>query len=71
MSACDECPTCEKCGVQITTGLMALLCPGREECAMWPADAAPEFVSMFPDTWTADEKQRFRNHCSTLGKQSG
>jgi hypothetical protein len=57
------CPTCEKCGAPIESGLIALLCPGRQECAMWPSDGAGDFESMFPDTWSADEKQRFREHC--------
>ena len=60
----DE-PLCEKCGAPITTGLMSLMCPGRTECVMWPHDAAPEFVAMFPDEWTPDEKARFREHCAT------
>ncbi len=60
-----EDPKCEKCGAPIDTGLMALLCPGREECAMWPDDGVePDFAAMFPDTWTAEEKQRFREHCA-------
>jgi hypothetical protein len=65
-------PTCEKCGAPITTGMMALLCPGREECAMFPEDADPEFVAMFPDTWTTAEKIRFQEHCdarATAGKE--
>lgn len=58
-------PVCEKCGAPITTGLMALLCPGREECVMWPSDGvAQDFSEMIPDTWTAEEKQRFREHCA-------
>lgn len=31
-----HCPTCEKCGAPITTGAMALLCPLRTQCALWP-----------------------------------
>jgi hypothetical protein len=65
-----EDPKCEKCGAPISTGLMALLCPGREECALW-VDGDPEFAAMFPDTWTPEDKQRFREHCSKMGKEGG
>lgn len=58
-------PLCDKCGAPITTGLMALLCPGREECALWPSEGvAHDFSEMIADTWTAEEKQRFREHCA-------
>jgi len=58
-----DCPKCEKCGAPITTGLMALLCPGRQECAMWPEGGSPTFEAMYPDEWTPEEKTRFREHC--------
>lgn len=32
----DDCPKCEKCGLEITTGLMAGLCQYATECTMWP-----------------------------------
>jgi hypothetical protein len=70
VNECDECPTCDKCGAPITTGMMALLCPGRTDCEMWPKDGAPEFATMFADKWTADEKQRFREHCERRASQA-
>lgn len=39
-----HCPSCEDCGAPITTGLMALLCPKRTACAMWPEGMADEGV---------------------------
>lgn len=29
---------CEKCGAEITTGLMAVFCPKKQECEFWPQD---------------------------------
>lgn len=31
-------PTCDKCGAEITTGLMALYCPKGIECEFYPDD---------------------------------
>lgn len=31
-------PACDKCGAPITTGLIAAICPHREQCAYWPDD---------------------------------
>lgn len=33
-----HCPTCDKCGAPISTGLMAVICPEDEQCAFWPTD---------------------------------
>jgi hypothetical protein len=61
-------PVCEKCGAPITTGLMALMCPGRQECEMWPKDDPTIedsiFAKMFPDEWSAEDKAKFRAHCA-------
>lgn len=35
----DECPRCDMCGAEITTGLMAVFCPRREKCEFYPEDA--------------------------------
>ena len=35
---------CDKCGAEVTTGMMAALCPAREACEFWPADADAETV---------------------------
>jgi hypothetical protein len=34
----DAEPTCDKCNVPLTTGLMAAICPYRERCEFWPDD---------------------------------
>lgn len=70
MSADYTCPTCEKCGAPLTTGAMALLCPGREECAFWPEEGiSDEFAAMFPDKYTAEDKARFRAYCAARAAQ--
>jgi hypothetical protein len=39
----DDTPKCEKCGLEITTGMMAALCPQARNCCMWPrSDGTPE-----------------------------
>lgn len=43
-----ETPTCDKCGAEITTGLMVCLCPCREQCAFWD------------EAWSADIKASVR-----------
>lgn len=34
----DDIPKCDKCGVELFTGLMAALCPLKEQCEFWPDD---------------------------------
>jgi hypothetical protein len=29
---------CEVCGIEVTGGLMAAMCPLREKCEFWPED---------------------------------
>ena len=29
---------CEVCGIEVTSGLMAAMCPYREHCEFWPED---------------------------------
>lgn len=36
-------PRCDKCGAEITTGLMAAFCPLVEECEFWVPEQA-EFL---------------------------
>ncbi len=31
----DDCPTCDKCGAPVTTGLMAASCPYFKECEFY------------------------------------
>jgi hypothetical protein len=31
----DAGPRCEKCGLEITTGAMAILCPHEKDCPLW------------------------------------
>lgn len=31
-------PKCERCGVSVTTGMMAVFCPRAEQCEFWPDD---------------------------------
>jgi hypothetical protein len=31
-------PKCNKCGVELTSALMAAMCPYREKCEFWPDD---------------------------------
>ena len=35
----DDTPTCDKCGLEITTGFMAFFCPHGSECEFWPRDS--------------------------------
>lgn len=30
-----ESPTCDECGEELTTGMMALFCPRAEKCSMY------------------------------------
>jgi hypothetical protein len=32
----EDCPTCDKCGVPIESGFLALICPFKAECALAP-----------------------------------
>lgn len=64
---CREIPICDKCGAPIETGMMAMLCPGREECALWPEEGiGPVFEKVFPDEWSAEDKAKFREHCARI-----
>ena len=38
-----DAPICDKCGAEITTGLMAVFCPLAEECEFWVPEQA-EFL---------------------------
>jgi phage FluMu protein Com len=42
----DRCPSCNKCGAPVTTGLMAAFCPKRKECEFWT-----EGIEQFLDGW--------------------
>jgi len=46
----SEDPECPKCGAPITTGLMAVFCPLKQECEFWEPDldeAILEFRELF------------------------
>lgn len=38
----DNDPKCGKCGLAVTTGMMAALCPQARECEFWPHATKPE-----------------------------
>jgi hypothetical protein len=39
----SDTPKCEKCGLEITTGMMPALCNYARQCVMWPhSDGTPE-----------------------------
>src|ERR1700674_4759070 len=45
-------PTCGKCGVPVTTGAMAMICPYQEKCEFWPDDeCGQEFVRWWRGEW--------------------
>jgi hypothetical protein len=50
-------PICEKCGLPITTALMAVICPKREECEFWPED---EIGRQFIEEMRDDEAKHGR-----------
>lgn len=45
----DDVP-CEKCNAPITTGLMAVFCPHKQECAFWVPG-----VEEFKRDWDVNE----------------
>jgi hypothetical protein len=51
----DEPPVCEKCGVPITTGAMAILCPLNKECALRDEDNA-ESIDSFREAFGINAK---------------
>ena len=43
-------PRCSQCGIELTTALVAVVCPRRDACAFWPDDeAGRDFVRMMRD----------------------
>jgi hypothetical protein len=41
------CPTCDKCGAPVDTGMMAVFCSKGSDCEFWPEDKeGQEFVMM-------------------------
>jgi hypothetical protein len=42
----QQSPCCDKCGAEITTGLMAAFCPKGKECEFWNP-AVDEFMADF------------------------
>ena len=42
----EQAPRCDKCGAEITTGLMAAYCPQGKECEFWNP-AVDEFMADF------------------------
>ena len=41
-------PCCDKCGAEITTGLMAVFCPRHRECEFWVPEVE-EFIRDFSE----------------------
>lgn len=72
-------PHCDKCGAEITTGLMAAFCELGKECEFW-TPAVDEFMADFePDDRPEDEPycicgnepiedEEASNVCSACGK---
>jgi hypothetical protein len=62
----SDTPKCEQCGLEITTGMMAALCPQARNCCMWPrSDGSPEADSaelLFAKFW-------MDNACEQIGLQ--
>jgi hypothetical protein len=46
-------PKCDKCGAEITTGLMAVFCPLAEQCEFWVPEQA-EFLHELRDEHARD-----------------
>jgi hypothetical protein len=44
-------PTCDKCGVPITTGMMVMICPRRESCEFWDDAFTPEEKEFVRSFW--------------------
>lgn len=42
----EQAPKCDKCGEEITTGLMAAICPKGKECEFY-TPAIDEFMAEF------------------------
>lgn len=48
-------PKCGKCGVAVTSSMMAFYCPRVEQCEFWPEDKpGQDFIRKLrdPKTWT-------------------
>lgn len=43
----DECPKCDKCGVPVTTGMLAMMCPHGRACAFVDDDEHWQTVEEF------------------------
>lgn len=48
-------PRCDKCGAEITTGLMAVFCPRGKECEFWVPEVE-EFKAIHNATSQQGEK---------------
>lgn len=49
-------PKCDKCGEEITTGMMAFFCPHGSECEFWPHDAPEASQIAVYEHWETNMK---------------
>jgi hypothetical protein len=56
MNTCEDedcTPICEKCGAPITTSAMAMICPRKEQCELYPSDEeSRKFIREFCERGT-------------------
>ena len=44
-------PKCDKCGAEITTGMMAAFCDKREQCEFWPEPHETGALELVTELW--------------------
>jgi hypothetical protein len=63
----DDCPTCDDCGLPITTSMQPALCQRREQCALWPEDEPSQAFlrKWWPQTrdYSQDEHHAMLTQC--------
>ncbi len=55
----DETVRCDKCGIEITTGMQAMLCPKADDCELWPHDSDIETERFAWQMWKGYAHQAF------------
>ncbi len=55
----DETVRCDKCGIEITTGMQAMLCPKADDCELWPLDSDIETERFAWQMWKGYAHQAF------------
>jgi len=66
----DNTPTCDKCGLEITTGFMAFFCPRGSECELWPRDSPLDVQLLAYKHWEAEMKARLAEAAPFMVKPS-